>query len=47
LLNSLRAQELVLQLDAMAYGGDALGRVEGKAILCAVESRVSGSVPRS
>jgi 23S rRNA (uracil1939-C5)-methyltransferase len=32
LLNSPLAQELVLQLDAMTYGGDALGRVEGKAI---------------
>ncbi len=32
LLTSPPAQELVLQLDAMTYGGDAIGRAEGKVI---------------
>ena len=45
LLNSPLAQELVLQLDAMTYGGDALGRVEGKAVF--VRGGIAGEQVRA
>jgi 23S rRNA (uracil1939-C5)-methyltransferase len=40
-----KTSELVLRLDAMTYGGDALGRVEGKAIF--VRGGIAGEVVRA